>query len=85
MKATLALAHLAAGGEQSIGEGLDLFTGLTQQMQGQTLGGTRTDAGQTLELIDQPRQGSGEAAQRPGARESNLGRTFPPGERMRGS
>jgi hypothetical protein len=82
VKAALALAHLAAGGEQSVSEGLDLFAGLAQQMQGQALGGARADAGQALELIDQPRQGSGEAAQRPGARKSNLGRAFPPRERM---
>ncbi len=85
MKAAPALAHLAAGGEQSIGEGLDLLSGLAQQVQGQSLGGARPDAGQALELLDQTRQGSGEAAQRPGAGELNLGRVFPPGERMRGS
>jgi hypothetical protein len=73
MEAAAALAHLAAGGEQRIGEGLDLLTGLAQQMQGQALGGARSDAGQALELLDQPRQGSGEAAQQSAAKGPNLG------------
>jgi len=34
VEAALALAHLAAGGEQGIGEGADLFFRLAQQMQG---------------------------------------------------
>jgi hypothetical protein len=59
----LALPHLAAGGQQGIGEGLDLFAGLTQQMQRQALGRAGTDARQPLELIDQPGQGPGETAQ----------------------
>lgn len=82
MEAALALAHLAAGRQQRVGEGLDLLAGLTQQVQGQSLGGARADAGQALELLDQPRQGSGEAAQRRGARVANLGRAFPPRGRM---
>jgi hypothetical protein len=68
MEAAAALAHLTAGGEQGIGEGLDLLAGLAQQMQGQPLGRARSDTGQPLELIDQPGQGSGEAAQGPGRR-----------------
>ena len=65
VEAALALPHLAAGGEQGIREGLDLLTWLVQQMQRQTLGRTRPDAGKPLELIDQPCQGSGETAQIP--------------------
>jgi hypothetical protein len=57
------LAHLAAGRQEGIGEGLDLLAGLAQQMQGQPLCGSRTDARQPLELVDQPGQGAGEAAQ----------------------
>jgi hypothetical protein len=57
------LAHLAFGRQQGIGEGLDLLAGLAQQVQGQALGRTRTDARQSLELIDQSGQGAGEAAQ----------------------
>lgn len=34
VEAALALADLAAGGEQGIGEGADLFFRLAQQMQG---------------------------------------------------
>jgi photosystem II oxygen-evolving enhancer protein 2 len=63
MKAALALAHLAAGRQQGIGEGLDLLAGLAQQMQRQPLGRARTNARQPLELIDQPGQGAGETAQ----------------------
>lgn len=63
MVAALALAHLAFGGQQGIGEGLDLLAGLAQQVQGQALGCARTDARQSLELIDQSGQGAGEAAQ----------------------
>jgi hypothetical protein len=63
VEAALALAHLAAGGEQSIGKGADLFFRLAQQMQGQALGGAGADARQALELVDQPGQGTGEAAQ----------------------
>lgn len=85
MEAAAALAHLAARGQQGIGEGLDLLAGLPQQVQGQALGRARPDAGQALELIDQPRQGSGEAAQRPGAGAMNLGRAFPRRERMPGT
>jgi hypothetical protein len=50
-----------------------LFFGLAKQMQGQALGGARTDPRQALELIDQPRQGPGEAAQESAASERNLG------------
>jgi hypothetical protein len=57
------LAHLAFGRQQGIGEGLDLLAGLAQQVQGQALGCARTDARQSLELIDQSGQGAGEAAQ----------------------
>jgi hypothetical protein len=57
------LAHLAFGGQQGIGKGLDLFARLAQQMQGQSLRRARPDAGQPLELINQSGQGAGEAAQ----------------------
>jgi len=63
VETTLAFAHLAAGGQQGLGKGLDLLLRLAQQMQGQPLGRAGTDAGQTLELVDQPGQGSGETAQ----------------------
>ena len=72
METALALTHLAAGGQQGIGEGADLFLRLAQQMQGQTLGGARSDARQSLELVDQPGQGSGEAAQGRSAGPLNL-------------
>ena len=84
MEAAPALAHLAAGGKQGLGERLNLLTGLAKQVQGQALGGAGPDAGQALELLDQPCQGSGEAAQRPGAGIVNLGRAFPRRERMPG-
>jgi photosystem II oxygen-evolving enhancer protein 2 len=61
--AALALPHLALGGEQGIGEGLDLFAWLAKQVQCQSLGRARTNARQSLELIDQSGQGAGEAAQ----------------------
>jgi hypothetical protein len=64
METLAAVTHLAAGGQQGIGEGTDLLLGLTQQVQGQALRRARTDARQTLELVDQPGEGSGEAAQR---------------------
>jgi hypothetical protein len=67
------LPHLGAGGQQGIGEGADLLLGLAQQMEGQTLGSARTDAWQSLELVDQPGQGSGETAQGSGASKWNLG------------
>ncbi len=63
METALALAHLAAGRQQGLGEGADLLLGLSQQVQGQPLGGARPDARQSLELVDQPGQGSGETAQ----------------------
>ncbi len=80
MEAALALAHLAAGRQQGIGKSVNLLAGLAQQVQRQPLGGARPDAGQALELFDQPRQWSGEAAQRCGAGASNLGSAF----RLRG-
>jgi len=73
VEAAPALTHLAAGGKQGIGEGLHLFLGLAQQVQGQALGGARTDPRQALELVDQPRQGPGEAAQKSAATGVNLG------------
>ena len=63
MVAALALPHLALGGEQGIGEGLDLLAWLAEQVEGQALRGARTNARQSLELIDQSGQGAGEAAQ----------------------
>jgi photosystem II oxygen-evolving enhancer protein 2 len=80
MEAAAALAHLAAGREQGVGEGADLLLGLAQQVQGQTLGGARPDAGQPLELVDQPGQGAGEAAQRSQAWIRNLGSPAARGE-----
>lgn len=73
MEAAAALTHLAAGSDQRIREGLDLVFGLSQQVQGQALGGARADPRQALELIDQPRQGPGEAAQESAASDDNLG------------
>jgi hypothetical protein len=54
VKAALALAHLAAGGQQGIGKAVDLLLRLAQQVQGQPLGRARTNAWQPLELVDQP-------------------------------
>jgi hypothetical protein len=73
VKAALALTHLAASCQHRIGEGADLLFGLAQQMQGQPLGGARSDARQSLELVDQPGQGSGETAQGRSAGAANLG------------
>ena len=80
MEAAPALAHLAAGRQQGIGKGADLLLRLAEQMQGQPLGGARPDAGQPLELVDQPGQGSGEAAQRSGAGVGDPGRGGAPPE-----
>ncbi len=80
MKAAPALAHLAAGRQQGVGEGADLLLRLAQQVQGQPLGGARTDARKPLELIDQAGQGSGEAAQLSIAEVWNLETAPPPGE-----
>ena len=63
MEATAALAHLAAGRQQGIGEGADLLLRLAQQVEGQPLGSAGPDARQPLKLIDQAGQGPGEAAQ----------------------
>jgi len=63
MEAAPALTHLAAGGQQGIGEAADLLLRLAQQVQGQPLGRARADAGQPLELLDQAGQGSGVTAQ----------------------
>jgi photosystem II oxygen-evolving enhancer protein 2 len=73
MEAAPALAHLAAGGQQGIGEAADLLLRLAQQVQGQPLGGARADAGQTLELLDQAGQGTGVAAQDRAAAGGNVG------------
>jgi hypothetical protein len=73
VKATPALAHLAAGRQQGIGEAADLFLRLAQQVERQALGCARPDAGQPLELVDQAGQGSGEAAQGTAATGRNLG------------
>jgi hypothetical protein len=73
METAAALPHLAAGGQQGIGETADLLLRLAQKMQGQALGRAGADARQALELIDQPGQGSGETAQRIAAGGPNLG------------
>jgi hypothetical protein len=78
MEAAAALAHLAAGRQQRIGEGADLILGLAQQVQGQPLRRARSDARQPLELVDQTGQGSGEAAQESAAGRWNLGGTLLP-------
>jgi len=49
-------------------------------VQGQALGGARTDAGQPLELVDQAGQGSGETAQGSIAGNRNLGSLLAQGE-----
>jgi photosystem II oxygen-evolving enhancer protein 2 len=85
VEAAAALAHLASSRQQGVGEGVDLLLRLAQQMQGQTLGGARTDAGQPLELVDQAGQGSGETAQRSIAGTRNLGSTQAQGENGRSS
>ena len=54
VEAALALTHLAAGRQQGIGEGMDLLFRLAQQVQGQPLGGARTNAWQPFKLLDQP-------------------------------
>ncbi|MEB3318859.1 MAG: hypothetical protein VKO39_12065 [Cyanobacteriota bacterium] len=69
------MAHLTAGREQRLGEGADVLLRLAQQMERQTLGRARADAGQPLKLIDQPSERSGEAAQRVLASAVNLGAT----------
>ena len=63
VKTGLALAHLSAGGQQRIRKLMDLLLRLIEQMEGQSLGGSRPDAGQAFKLIDQPGQRSSEAAQ----------------------
>jgi hypothetical protein len=73
VEAALALPHLAARRKQGISECADLFFRLAQQVQGKPLGRARSDAGQAFELIDQPGQGTGEAAQRSAAGGTNLG------------
>jgi photosystem II oxygen-evolving enhancer protein 2 len=73
VKALAALTHLAARLQQGVSEGLDLLRGLAQQVKRQPLSRAGTDAGKTLELVDQPRQRSGESAQDLGASETNLG------------
>ena len=45
-------------------------------MQGQPLGGARTDAGQSFELLNQPGEGAREAAQESAASGANLGAAF---------
>jgi hypothetical protein len=77
MEAALALAHLAAGRQQGVGEGLDLLGGLAQQVQGQPLGRAGPDPGQPLKLIDQPGQGAREAAQGTAATGPTVGRLAP--------
>jgi hypothetical protein len=69
----LALAHLAAGGQQGVGEGADLVLRLAQQVKGQALGRARADARQPLELLDQAGQGTGIAAQERFAIGGNVG------------
>lgn len=73
MKTAAALPHLTPGADQGVGEGVHLFLGLAQQVQGQALGRAGSDPRKALELIDQPRQGPGEAAQESAATEANLG------------
>lgn len=80
MEAAAALAHLAAGRQKRVGEGADLLLRLAQQVQGQALGGARTDARQPLELVDQAGQGSGETAQRSIAEVRNLESLLAQGE-----
>ena len=52
VEAGLALAHLAAGGQQGLRKALDLLFRLSQQVQGKPLGCAGTNARQALELID---------------------------------
>jgi hypothetical protein len=73
VEAAAALAHLAAGRQQGVGEGADLLLRLAQQVKGKPLGGAGPDARQPLELIDQSGQGPGEAAQESAAVLMNLG------------
>jgi photosystem II oxygen-evolving enhancer protein 2 len=73
MEAAAALAHLAAGRQQGVGEAADLLLGLAQQMQGQALGRARPDPRQPLELLDQPGQWTRVAAQRCAAAVRNVG------------
>jgi photosystem II oxygen-evolving enhancer protein 2 len=80
MKTATALAHLAAGRQQGVGEGADLLLRLAEQMESESLGCARTDARQPLKLIDQAGKGPGEAAQGSAANEANLGGS-PPGPR----
>jgi photosystem II oxygen-evolving enhancer protein 2 len=73
VKAALALAHLAAGGQQGVGETTDLLLRLPQQVERQPLGCARANAGQPLKLLDQASQGEGVAAQGRAAAGGNVG------------
>ena len=69
----MALAHLGAGRQQGISELMDLLLRLIQKMQSEPLGRARADARQTLELINQPGQRFGKAAQWSAADAGNVG------------
>jgi hypothetical protein len=74
MKAGLALPHLGPCSQQRIRETADLLFRLPEQMQGQSLGRAGTNPRKSLELVDQPSEGSGESAQNTGASGENLSR-----------
>jgi hypothetical protein len=59
VEADAALADLFFGVDQSFGQGFDLGFGAVENMQGQTLGRLRPNAGQALELFDQAGEGRG--------------------------
>ena len=63
MVAGLAVANLRSCRQKCIGKAADLLLRLAKQMQGQSLRSAWSDSRQPLELIDQPCQWAGEAAQ----------------------
>lgn len=61
--AGLAMANLRSRRQECIGKTADLLLRLAKQMQGQSLGSAWANTRQPLELIDQPCQWAGKAAQ----------------------
>jgi len=57
------MADLCSRCQECIGKTVDLLLRLAKQMQGQSLGSAWSNTRQPLELIDQPCQWAGEAAQ----------------------
>jgi hypothetical protein len=51
--------ELGPGFHQGAGEGAGCFHGLLQQMKGQALGGSGTDAGKLFQLVEKALKGGG--------------------------